>query len=237
MTSLNDDQSIITLSDDSGYTNFVTKHLMKIRKKLIDHDAPAFYLGDSARIFKHKLVWKGIGRGNQLLTKESAEAVEQTDLAEEPEPGVPTSKHTADAATSMVVIDTPIEPALFSAIVFIDFDNCYLTPCGFWKGLTNSTEKFEDGKLSFHAKASPIGHILSQDFSIIVQNAKMLIDDTCLGGVKPSGFLVMTEKGENAIQFQHILFEVSFFLLFYFSQSIFLLIYSTENRLYIRRWF
>ena len=35
MTSLNDDQSIITLSDN--YTHFVTKHSKKIYKKLIDH--------------------------------------------------------------------------------------------------------------------------------------------------------------------------------------------------------
>ena len=203
MVNLNDDQSTTTPSDK--FMDPVTIHLMQIRRKLIDRHAPAFYLGDPARNFKHQVVWKQVGNDKQLVAS-AVEQMEETQLA------VLTSEPSA-GLTSIVPIDPLVEPVLLSTIVFIDFDNCWLTPCGFWKGRTNATEKFEDIKLSFQGKAPP-KEFLSQDFSTFIKNTKMLMDDASLGGANSSGFLVTTKKGENAIQLQHILFEV-YFLFFY----------------------
>lgn len=197
---------------------------MQIRKRLVDRNAPTFYLGDPARTFKYKVVWKRVGNGHKLVIKQSATAVIK---AEEPQQGSD-SDYSADV-TSMTQIDAFLEPVILSAIVFIDVDDCWLAPCGYWKGPTNATKKFEDLKLSFHGKA-PTREFLSQDFSTIVQNAKSLMDDTnILGGAKSAGFLVTTKKGEIAIQLRHVVFEVHFL-----GTNYLLLIRSTEARPHIR---
>ena len=69
-----------------------------------------------------------------------------------------------------------LEPAILSAIIFIDYDDCWLTPCGHWKGPSKITKKFEDLKMSFHGK-SPSKDFLSQDFSTVFKNTKMLMEE------------------------------------------------------------
>ena len=198
MTNLNDDQSTTT-APSASITNPITRCLMQTCKKLIDPDASAFYLGDPARTFKYNVMRKCVGNGNRLVTKESAKAVDKTDSEEAQAADSDNDPSQTTDTTSRVLTDTLFELAILSAIVFINFDDCWLTPCGFWKGPTSVTKKFEDLKLSFLGKA-PNKDFLSQDFSTIVQNAKTLMDETSLAGAKSSGFLVTTKKGEDAIQ-------------------------------------
>ena len=137
-------------------------------------------------------------------------AVEKTEETQTTSESNPSESECADrvpAYTSPGPTKALLEPAVFSTIVLIDYDDCWLTPCGFWKGPTNTTKKFEDLKLSFLGKA-PSKDFLSQDFSTIIQNSKSLMDETSINEAKKSGFLVTTKKGENAIRLRHVVFEV-----------------------------
>ena len=201
MVNLNDDQSTTTPSDK--FTDPVTIHLMQIRRKLIDRHAPAFYLGDPARNFKHQVVWKQVGNDKQLVAS-AVEQMEETQLA------VLTSEPSA-GLTSIVPIDPLVEPVLLSTIVFIDFDNCWFTPCGFWKGRTNATEKFEDIKLSFQGKAPP-KEFLSQDFLTFIKNTKMLMDDASLGGQILVAFWLPQKKEKTPFNYNIFFLRfISFF--------------------------
>lgn len=111
MTDLNVNQT--TLDDEYTDPTSITKRLMQTREKLMDPEAPAFYLGDPAKFFKNQVVWKRVGNGNRLVTKESATAVEKK---EETQSTAPNSDHSPDAM-SIAITDTLLQPALFSAIV------------------------------------------------------------------------------------------------------------------------
>lgn len=199
MTNLNSQPTI-----DGTSTDPVTRHLMQARERLMHADTSSFYLADPAKAFKNQVVWKRVGRGNRLVTKESATAV---DKAQEACAAAEASSGNATDVTSEIDANTLLEPAVLSAIVFIDIDDCWLTPCGYWKGPTKVTKKFEDLKLSFQGKG-PSKDFLSQDFSAAVQNAKMLMEEVALGGAKSTGFLVASKTGGNALRFRHIVFEV-----------------------------
>ena len=186
MTDLNAQSSIVKDSPDP-----TMKCLIQTCQKLMETEAPFFYLGYPGKPFKTQTIWKCVGRRNQVITKESAIAVEKA----------------LEAQTDEIDSDSLLEPAVFSAIVFVDFNDCWLTPCGYWKGPTKVTKKFKDLKLSFQGKAPP-KDFLSEDFSAILENAKALMDKGAVGASKSSGFLVDSKSGGNALCFQHVVFEV-----------------------------
>ena len=96
---------------------------------------------------------------------------------------------------TITAVDTNghLEPALLSAIILIDDTDCWLTPCGYWKGLTKVTKQFEDLKLSFHGK-SPTQTFLSQDFETMKTNAKALMQDIAIGDARNRGFFGSFKK-------------------------------------------
>jgi len=73
--------------------------LMDERERLIKNGS---YLGGSAGVLRDQFEWIRIGRGSQLVTKESVVAATHT--------------------------DNDLESAILSAIVLIDHDECWLTP-------------------------------------------------------------------------------------------------------------
>jgi hypothetical protein len=207
MNCSNDNQTTL----DCEYADPLAKRLINIRKKIMDLDAPVFYLGDPTRNFKYKVVWKQVGNGNQLVTKESVMAVEKYQEAQWMAPYIDHSEDAISTATT----DVRLEQALLSAIVFIDFDDCWLAPCGYWKSARNATNMFKDLKLSFNGKA-PAREFLSQDFATVIESARSLMLEPSLNGAESTGFLVPNEYEEDAIRLQHVVFEVNFFFLFFF---------------------
>ncbi|KIM37617.1 hypothetical protein M413DRAFT_448409 [Hebeloma cylindrosporum] len=197
MTNLNSQHTI-----DGASTDPVTRHLMQTRERLMQSDA-SFYLGDPAKAFTGKVVWKRIGRGNRLVTTESAAAV---DAAQQAEAAADTNSADSADIASPTDTDPILEAAVLSAIVVIDFDDCWLTPCGHWKGPNKVTKKFEDLKMSFQGKA-PTKDFLAQDFSSAVNNAKILMYEVALGGAKSNGFLTVSRIAADALRFRHVVFE------------------------------
>jgi hypothetical protein len=176
---------------------------MEARESLMQSNT-SFYLGDAAKSFNGKVVWKRIGRGYRLVTKDSATAV---DKAHEARAAAEASGENSNNLSSDNNVEPLLEPAILSAIVFIDYDDCWLTPCGHWKGPNKITKKFEDLKMSFHGK-SPSKDFLSQDFSTVFKNAKKLMEEIALDNSTTVGFLTVSKSGGDAIRFRHTVFEV-----------------------------
>ena len=82
-----------------------------------------------------------------------------------------------------------LEQAVFSIVVQISYDNCWLTPCGHWKGPNQVTKKFEDLKLSFQGER-PSHEVFAEDFTTSVSNIRKLIDQQ----------IATTDSDPNAIQ-------------------------------------
>ena len=100
-----------------------------------------------------------------------------------------------------------LERAIVSAVL-TSSDDCWLTPCGNWKGPTTVTKNFQDLKLTFPAgPPSDAFNIFKQDFSTVVDNIKWILNEVAVGDVKSKGFLNPT----NMLRFRHVLFEVMFF--------------------------
>ena len=163
------------------------------------------YLGDSANAFRDNVVWKRVGRGNWLVTKDSTQA---TDEPQE------TDGHETVAATEDDDENQPsnngatLEQATLSAVLLISYDDCWLTPCGNWKGPTTVTKNFQDLKLTFQAgPPSDTFNIFKRDFSTVVDNIKWILNEVAVGDIKSKGFLNPT----NMLRFRHVLFEVMFF--------------------------
>ena len=78
-------------------------------------------------------MWRHIGHENGLVTEELASAVDKSQAS------------SGDLAniTSEIDADPLLEPAVPSAIIFINLDDCWLTPCSHWKGPTKVTRKFQ----------------------------------------------------------------------------------------------
>ena len=178
-----------------------TRLLMRARSSLL---ATTIYLGRDFHDIDERVEWQRVGLADRLLIKKSQIGTMKIEKEET------TMENTSKEIENVGVdIDTEssLEPALLSMIVLIDSDNCWLTPCGNWKGPTKITKKFEDVKLSFLGKA-PIQEFLADDFDCVAKNSKRLMDMVTKENGKTTGFLIATKSGERAIRFRHAVFEV-----------------------------
>lgn len=185
----------------------MTRHLQLTRAKLIE---TGFYLGDGTKPYDNLVVWKHIGNRHQLVTIDSANTAVK--------PGkFHANTVDAGASTSNTVSgsDILLDPAILSVIIAIDYDNCWVTPCGYWKGPTTVSPTFEHLKLSFQGK-SPSNDFLSQDFVMAVNNVKGLMKKVAVDNTLSQGFLghsKSTNFSSDAIKFCCVVFEVLSILL------------------------
>jgi len=121
MTNLDTQRTI-----DGASTDSVTRHIMQPHERLMQTDT-SFYLGDPAKTFNGKVVQKCVVRGNRLVRKKSATAVDKAQKAR-----AAAEANSGDSADVASQIDAHplLEPAVLSAIIFTDFDDCWLIPCG-----------------------------------------------------------------------------------------------------------
>ena len=168
----------------------IQQHLIETGNYLGQHDIPLF----------HEITWKRVEQGYQLLKKKENDDQHDKETTEnDDEP--------------LIDHGIPQEPAIFSAVLQISPDNCWLTPCGYWKGPTQVTPKFEDLKLSFQAEQptddpfhTDFTHVLNNVHAIIVRQIENIADKNAI--VK--GFLSITRgKPSPLLKFRHILFEVT----------------------------
>ena len=173
----------------------ITCRLMRVRSLLM---SSSIYLADDFTKIVDRAEWKRIGSVHSFVTKNSI-------LADKLRPEENDEKN----------YSSRLEPALLSAIVTVDPDKCFVTPCGHWKGSTKVSEKFEDLKLSIQGRRPSYG-FLSKDFDCILDNSKLLMNEIMTPDTCSTGFLGTSTKGDATISFQHIVFEVYFFYLYFF---------------------
>ena len=105
-----------------------------------------------------------------------------------------------------------LDPVVFSVVLDISHDDCWLTPCGYWKGPNQVTKKFEDLKLSFQGE-QPDNEVFALDFPNILSNLHLLFNQQVqnIGDKKATlrAFL-STSKGKttDVLKFRHAVFEV-----------------------------
>jgi len=158
-------------------------------------------LGDQAHAFRDKVIWKRTGRGNSLVTKESADAVDAADHARAAE-GL--------GDTKAAVKDVAFENAVLSVVMVISNDEFWLMPCRYWKGPTIATKHFEDVKLSFQGECPQRFNVFAQDFQHVINNTKWLLNEVAAGDsdVRSKGFLFPMGEDNGTLEFRHALFEV-----------------------------
>ncbi|KAF8960312.1 hypothetical protein BDZ97DRAFT_1760783 [Flammula alnicola] len=165
------------------------------RQKLLHS---GIYLGEADHSFLEDATWKRLGRGYQLMTNASVETT-TTENTDTKEPG-------DDDPNSSV------EQAIFSVVVQIDYDDCWLTPCRHWKGPTQFTKEFEDIKLTFQGER-PNHEVFSQDFTAAINNIRELINTqiTAVGSAPNAvlrGFLSHSRANNaDVLKFRHVVFE------------------------------
>ena len=179
------------------------RRLREVRSALMDPDSPSLYLAKNRKTFENEVLWKRVGRANILMTTASVLAVEKAEQLQA------NSENGNIQQSTVSTSSTPplLQPALLSTIIFIDVDDCWLTPCGHWKGPSQIAKKFEDIRLSFHGKAPP-HEIFAQDFKNIVTNSQYLMQRIASTATKTTTFLVPSKSGGDAIRFRHVVFEV-----------------------------
>lgn len=183
---------------DNSSTNPVTRRLINARTDLINS---GLYLGDEAKSFHDKGVWKRVDRENRFVTKDSAAAVDQAQQARARSPSHNSALPELD--------DVDFEPIIFSAIVVVDRDDCWLTPDGNWK--STNLSKFEDLKLTFHGKQPPTTYLdglLSQDFIRTIDGAAALMQDVAVNDVPNKNLVVKLQGNTEGLKFRHLVFEV-----------------------------
>lgn len=186
----------------------VRRRLEANRQKFIES---GIYLAEPEHSFTNDVTWKRIGRGYQLVTNESVEAA-NTKTANSN-----ITNDQQDSDDEETIENDPnslLEQAVFSVVVQISYDDCWLTPCGHWKGPNQVTRKFEDLKLSFHGE-QPSHEVFANDFTTSISNIRKLIDDQIkTSGCDPNAiqrrFLIPSRKdGSYVLKFRHAVFQVS----------------------------
>lgn len=186
---------------DNTSANPATRRLISTRTALIKSGA---YLGDQAKSYNNQGIWRRIDRESRFVTKDSAAAVDAAQSAHTSSP--------SKASAPPELDNNDLEPFVFSTIVLVDRDDCWLAPDGNWKS-TNSA-KFQDLKLSFFGTSPPITLLdgqLNQDFVQAMENAKKLTKDVAVVDAVNKNFLVRSQSNNDTFKFRHVLFEVSNF--------------------------
>lgn len=179
----------------SPATNVRRAKLDAAREKLLDG---GLYLGDTK--LKHEVVvWKRVGNDDCLVTKESADLVDEFHTA-----GAAAAQENAEDLETTIP-EPNLSPAIFSMAIHITSDDFWMTPCGNWKGPTSFCEKFSDMKLSCTG-ISPLDPPFSDDYTIALKNLLKLTEECAK--FKSKRGLFWERNGERKIKFRHVLFEV-----------------------------
>jgi hypothetical protein len=174
-----------TTSADSPEA-FRAQRLQNARHNLV---TTGLYLGENA--FRSQVVWRHVGRSNELVTKTSAEAVAAAQNAQ------------LGSDAPDVAISASLEPAILSVITQISDDDYWLTPCAMWRGSTSAAATLADAKATCIGGASR--HVvIAPDFTKFLTNIRWIMDQTRTPCYKRQEGVVV----DGLLKFRHVLFEV-----------------------------
>ena len=160
------------------------------------------YLGD--RNFEiDQVIWRRIGNGNCLVTKESADAVDAASAHWH-------AAHTATETSSREdnILAPEYDLAVLSAVVHISDDDFWMTSCGNWRGPSQYCPKFSDIKLTCTGK-SPLETPFREDFPSVLINLTSVVNLSAKFRNRKGLFVERPPASDRKIKFRHVLFEVS----------------------------
>ncbi|KAJ6477314.1 hypothetical protein C8R47DRAFT_1139938 [Mycena vitilis] len=102
----------------------------------------------------------------------------------------------------------PLEPFIFSTIVFITLDDFFATSCGRWRGPTLGAPTFADVKLTFTG-AAPADPLLAKEFYRSSAKISQLFESARSSELhQPQGVFVKSDDPtKRKLRFTHRLFE------------------------------
>lgn len=156
---------------DSTHAETLHHYLQSIWSDLIDSGV---YIGDPTNQFREDIEWKRDGRADYLVFK-----------------GVGANAETENG-NSANLSTSELTPATLSVVVLASYDDCWLIPCGNWKGPTQVTKRFEDLKLSFVGGRPAQFDVFQKDYNHVLTNVKWLMQQINVPNAKPKGFLNTT---------------------------------------------
>ena len=164
-------------------------YLQSMRSDLMDS---GIYIGDPTNQFRQDVEWRRNGRANYLVFKDTEAETENR---------------------NSVATNSELTPATLSVVILVSYDDCWLIPCGNWKGPTQVTKKFEDVKLSFVGERPVQFDVFQKDYNHALTNVKWLMQQINVPSAKSKGFLTTSRAGNGignteSLKFRHVLFEV-----------------------------
>jgi hypothetical protein len=119
------------------------RHLRSIRERLVNS---GLYLGEVDDALLKMVVWKRVERGYRLMMNRSGEEGHGMLFS------MTESVFMFDILLELESFEGDVDDvAIFSVVVQVSYDNCWLTPCGYWKGPNQVTQRFE---IDFSRRAS-----------------------------------------------------------------------------------
>ncbi|KAF7362487.1 hypothetical protein MVEN_00596400 [Mycena venus] len=97
-------------------------------------------------------------------------------------------------------------PASLLLVAKVSPDDCWLTPCGSWKGPTAITPTFADLKLNCRLVA-PEDPTFANDFRVVLRNLETLISRVETKGYERVGVFDPKERPKTSIKLRHVVFE------------------------------
>ena len=146
-----------------------------------------------------QLAWQRIGNLHQYLA-----TTKDVETASAHNEGL-------DPITEASLIDFP-PYAVLSAIVFVPSEDYWLTSCGMWKPEHNYP--FANVRPTCTGQA-PTQPIVSDDFSIVIQNMDAIIKSTNGLPTFKGALVKSASTGNRKLKFRHTLFQVGPFILLF----------------------
>ncbi|KAF8208195.1 hypothetical protein K438DRAFT_318053 [Mycena galopus ATCC 62051] len=151
-----------------------------------------FYLGGPK--VTENVTWKKVGREEMAVSAKAAaaheSAIEQAKATE------------ADDDNKQTELGD-LDPVGLTLVATISPTDCWLTPCGFWKGPTSYTPTFADLKLNCRL-VTPTDPLFAPDFERALKNVETLAAKVETKGQEKKGIF---DLGKTSLKLRHVVFE------------------------------
>ncbi|KAK7055632.1 hypothetical protein R3P38DRAFT_2760807 [Favolaschia claudopus] len=158
-----------------------------------------YYLGREEVI--SKVGWNKVGRDEMVVSaEEAAKRVPDNENQSTADPDV------EDGEVSEVGEPATLNPVRLTAVAMVSADDCWLTPCGNWKGRTKFTPNLADLKLNCRLVA-PSASPFAVDFKVVMKTIKKLMAQVETAGYEKSGIFNAKENPKATLKIRHVVFE------------------------------
>ncbi|KAJ6621871.1 hypothetical protein B0H10DRAFT_2432140 [Mycena sp. CBHHK59/15] len=169
---------------------------MQTYRKKLQEDP--YYLGNQGAT--NNVAWRKVGKEDMLVSAEAAAAHDAVERA------AATDANEDDTDANTDADRGNLEPVGLTLVGTIAARDCWLMPCGFWKGSTVFTPTFADLKLNCRIVA-PTDPPFASDFQVALKNIETLATKAETKGHDKVGVFDAKDKSKSSIKLRHVVFE------------------------------